>query len=138
MIESSLRTYLLSKPAMIAVVGQRIHCNDLPQNCTFPAIAFQTISDIPDHHLRGANGLSVARIQVNCYALTYEDAKLAAEALRLSTDGFCGTVGVHAVNPMTVEDQNDLLQPPITASEKPVFGVAVDLRLAYQQTPASF
>ncbi|GJQ40300.1 MAG: hypothetical protein JETCAE02_27120 [Anaerolineaceae bacterium] len=69
---------------------------DVPQNPTYPYIAYMRVSGEPVEHLRGSSGLCFAREQFSVFnrsnttAVT-RTAKLVAEALRDLFQGYSGT-----------------------------------------------
>ena len=76
MIEATILTTLLADTAVDAIVDDRIYAFQLPENAvTYPAITFQRISGIPDVALSGHTGLDQVRVQIDCWARTYQAAK---------------------------------------------------------------
>lgn len=67
LVEQAIREYLLDQAAVTALVSTRIYLDKLPQSPTYPALRVMLISDPKDYHLRGEDGLSRARIQVDAY-----------------------------------------------------------------------
>lgn len=53
--------------AVTALVGQRVYGLNLPQKPTLPAVRVQLIDEPNEHHLRGRNDLTRARVQVDVY-----------------------------------------------------------------------
>lgn len=64
----SIRTYLLSKSAVTALVGTRIYSDIVEQNATLPAIAMSKISTSHEHDLSNLSGVAHCRMQFDCYA----------------------------------------------------------------------
>ena len=75
---------------MTALCGGRIDFGGNEQGAPCPRIALWTIGDSEGHTLQGPDGLSVGRVQVDCYGLTYSQAKLASRAVRAAMDGYSG------------------------------------------------
>ena len=91
-IEQTLVAYLVTVPALTALVSSRVYPLVLPQNAALPAIAYQRISGPREHSHSGPSGLAHPRIQLACWAATYAEAKAVAAALRQGIDGnrtFC-------------------------------------------------
>jgi hypothetical protein len=59
-----------------------------------PAIAYQRISDFPVRTLIGKSGLERPRIQIDCYANGYLEAKRIGKAVRDALDGYRAPVTV--------------------------------------------
>jgi hypothetical protein len=66
-VEEAVRVYLLDHAVVTALVRTRIYLDKLPQSPTYPAVRVQLVSDPKDYHLRGEDGLSRARVQVDAY-----------------------------------------------------------------------
>jgi len=79
----AIRARLLAAPAVAALVGQRVYPSKMPQAPTFPTVVLQVISDVPVDSLAVAydGRLSIARLQVDCYAPTYLQAHQVADAV---------------------------------------------------------
>lgn len=65
--------YLLGSAGLAALVSDRVYWIERPQGDPFPSIVLTVISDNQGYRLRGRDGLSKARIQVDIYADTYAD-----------------------------------------------------------------
>jgi len=81
-MEEAIRALLLASSGVTALVGTRVNFGAHPQGQDYPAIVLNTISDIEDHHMNGAGGLSQGRVQVDVYAGTYGAAKVASRAVK--------------------------------------------------------
>ncbi|WP_136685696.1 tail completion protein gp17 [Falsirhodobacter xinxiangensis] len=53
-------------------------------------VVLNTISDVEAPHMRGPDGLSVARVQIDTYADTYARAKEISNAIRTGLNGYRG------------------------------------------------
>lgn len=58
---------LFDEAAVAALVGGRVYQLVLPPGGTLPAIRVQLIDDQQTKHLRGPNGLTAARVQVDAF-----------------------------------------------------------------------
>lgn len=114
MIGIDVRNHLLAAPAVVAVFGDRIFMQVLPQACVKPAAAITVVSDIPTNTLCGYAGLHNGRLQVDVYAvdtpakggylLAQEAADLIQNRLRVPIAGLsCICLG-------RVEDYEDTVQ----------------------------
>ena len=80
-MEEEFRAILTGAAAVTALVpAARINWGEHPQGAGLPGIVLTTISGIDGAHMNGPNDLLEARVQVDCYALTYGQAKLVARA----------------------------------------------------------
>ena len=78
----------------------------IPQDVSLPAIAYQTISDVPGYAHGGATGLDYARIQITCQASTYTAVKSLQAAVRRAVSRFTGD-GETVVQGPRIENQRD-------------------------------
>lgn len=77
MLGEAIRAILLSNSTVSSLVGTRIYPEELPLNCSFPAISYSVISDPFQIHMRSA------RMQISCWADDYtsrETLKTAVES----------------------------------------------------------
>jgi hypothetical protein len=93
-LRPALRAYLLGDATISTDVGgTRIHPTVLPQGTNgpaVPAIVYNVISEITDHHTQGASGLVMVRMQVDAYAATPAEADELARAIKTRIDGQAG------------------------------------------------
>jgi hypothetical protein len=106
-IEAGLNTHLLADSNVTDLVGARIYPLKVPQDADLPAIAYQKISGPRDETQSGPSGLVESRMQLTYQGTTYSEAKLVAEAVRGSIDGFSGTMGSVAVNACHLANEID-------------------------------
>lgn len=85
------RLHLIDNAAIAALVSGRVYTPILPQKVTYPAIQLQLISDVEGMHLRGPDGCSRSRVQVDCWALTRDAAFAVGRLCRQRLLGFSGT-----------------------------------------------
>lgn len=100
-IESALYNHLANNASIVAKVGTRIYPVKLPQGVELPAITYQRISGVREHNIAGPSGRARPRIQIDCWAESYSEAKSVADTVRLVLDGHKGNFG-HGDN--TMED----------------------------------
>jgi hypothetical protein len=72
------------------LVGARVNFGAHPQGQPLPAIVLNTVSDLEGVSLDGRDGLSGARIQVDCYAIDYGPAKRLSRAVKAVLNGYSG------------------------------------------------
>lgn len=72
---------LLAAAPVTALVGQRVFPVSRPQTTALPAITLQIIDEDRAQHMRGFQELRQALVQVDVWALTYEIATAAKEAV---------------------------------------------------------
>ena len=93
-IEEALVTYLLAQTGLVSKVSSRIYAMHAPANVKFPIITCRRIStERLLTHDQTHNGLSTPRIQFDVMAKTYQSALDVLEQLRISLQGYRGTMG---------------------------------------------
>jgi hypothetical protein len=92
-IEQDLRAYLLAKPAIAALVGDRMYPERLPQRAALPAITYQRVFGTSLFTHDGAAGLGRGRLQLDCWGSTYQQSAELAEAVRAELAGYLGPMG---------------------------------------------
>ena len=76
----ALRARLLAAAPVTALVAQRIYWVERPQSSALPAITLQVITELRDQHMQGFDGLTMSRVQLDAWALSFGSAKAIAEA----------------------------------------------------------
>ncbi|WP_137387968.1 DUF3168 domain-containing protein [Rhodoligotrophos defluvii] len=91
-----LAALLTADATVTGLVGSRIYPVVLPQKPRLPALTYTTISDIGQHGSGGPLKLSRPRIQVDCWAETYDQARVLAAAVKRALDGKRAQLGSEA------------------------------------------
>lgn len=91
MIELAIRDLLLADSTITQTVGTRVHAVILPKDGTYPAITFQLISDTESPTMT-STGQQQTRLQIDCWATSYVQAKQLQEAARTLLGGCTGTL----------------------------------------------
>lgn len=89
-MEEDFRALVLAIPALSGTVGGRVNWGGSPQGVPHPTIVMTVIDDAAGPTYVGPDGLSQARVQVDCWALTYREAKTVSRAVRDGLDGYRG------------------------------------------------
>jgi hypothetical protein len=116
MIEKGLHTFLTGTAAISALVSARVYPVWLPQSPTLPCLTYQRISGSRVRSLTGPSSLAHPRIQIDCWAATYDGAKTLAEAVRVALDGYSGLMGTVEVFGVIVHGDRDLYDPEVKIS----------------------
>lgn len=87
-IEQFIYSKLSTDPTISGLVSTRITPLIRQQGQTLPAITYQQIDNIIDHHLQGSSGWCEARYQINCFDDDYDDMIVLAKAVRELLDGY--------------------------------------------------
>ena len=86
----AVRDLILSDSEIVALVGNRVSADRMPQGQPVPAIVFYGVSTIAFDCLGGAVGLDQTRLQFECYADTRQVAGQLANLLRVRLAGYRG------------------------------------------------
>lgn len=106
MMEADLVQYLLDGPGM-AMLGDRLYPQRLPQNTALPAGTYQRISAVRPIQHDGATGLVACRIQISLYGERYGDIKTLADLVRARLHGYAGYWPATWVQLATLLDEQD-------------------------------
>ncbi len=89
-MEAQLIAILLADTGVSTLVGTRIWPGRRQQGGALPAIILNRISGAPIYTNDGETGLERARIQIDCWAKTYPEAKNTARAVQTAISAFAG------------------------------------------------
>lgn len=128
MIQQALFTILSAHPGLSALVGSRIYPLILPQNPAYPALTYQRVSGPREQSHDGPSGLARPRFQVSCWHPDFDQAKAAAEQVRLALAGYRGIVGGLEIEGIQVENELDLYDP-----DAKVYRVILDFVIWHQE-----
>lgn len=81
---------LTADSAVAALVGTRVHPDTLPQSPTLPACATQVVGERTIDTLAGPTELRLATVQVDCYALAFDDVQGVADAVNAALSAQAG------------------------------------------------
>lgn len=134
-MKGALRTLLLSKSAITNLLGAATYvCSwPVPEGWTAPYIVLQLIVEVPEYHGANEARLTVATLQVDCYATTSLAAGAVAEQVRMVVGGYSGTIGTVKVQNMTVQAQREMYEGGTEGSQEALWRRSIDLRCAYEQ-----
>lgn len=124
-LESKIFSLLTANTAVKAIVADRVFPTALKQGCRLPAVSYQRISGNHDLDLDGNSGLEQPRIQVDCWALGYVQAKDLAKAVRTAM-----TSATIAANGFTALCANDADNHDDAAN---YYGVSIDFSCWHEE-----
>lgn len=83
---------LLSNDATVSgLVSTRVYPDTVPQNASFPYVAYTTTSTLPTDAKDGVSRLDVVGVQVDIYSRDYSVTQAIAAACRDALDRYSGT-----------------------------------------------
>jgi hypothetical protein len=141
-LEDTLETYLRAASAVAALVSGRIYPQVLPSRKDgplLPALTYTRISGPADKTLAGANGRVVARVQLDCWAERYAEAKALAAAVKAAMDALEGTAipdddsppAFVKIGAVTRDNEQDVYEPDTLPR---IRRVILDYLVAHQET----
>jgi hypothetical protein len=90
-MEEAFRAVLLATSGVTALApAARINWGVHPQGAALPGVVLNTISDAEGLLMNGPTGLFEGRVQVDCYAASYSQAKALARVIRTRLHGYRG------------------------------------------------
>ena len=134
-IDEALVFFLRSAPAVVTLVGDRVHPLRAPQGPAYPCIVYLHETASREHTHAGASGLTQGRFTIDCLSPKLSEAKAVAEAVRQAIDGQRGTWGDPGgvlVDGAFVEDAADDY-----VDDLQVYVCSVDVRVLWVEWPAS-
>ncbi|MEX1040190.1 MAG: hypothetical protein WDZ51_06155 [Pirellulaceae bacterium] len=133
-IEEAIYKRVKDNASIDDIVDGRIFPHHIPQsNNDYPLITYQLISNVHDHHLGGASGITVARIQFDCWGLSMAHAVGVAEKVRNLLQGFMGDLNNIKIHFISLIDERSFSEAPVDASDIWLFRKSVDYQIKYQE-----
>lgn len=90
-MEEAFRAYLIGWAGLAALIGDGVYWGARPQGSPLPAVVLTTIDGRADYTLDGPSGLIAARVQVDCWANAYLEARDAGRAVIAAAAAIAGT-----------------------------------------------
>lgn len=107
-MEPDLLTLLLADTGVAGLSGMRASWGERPQGTALPAVVMHLISAVPGYTLDGAMQQGESRVQVDCYALRFKDARLLSSAVASVLSGYRGVVGTTRFCAIFQDNEQDL------------------------------
>jgi hypothetical protein len=105
-IEEAVMAHLKAHAGLAALVGSRIHYDELVQDEALPAVGIIQVSDVKQHFLTGQSKLEQPIYQFTAYAETKAAARAVANQLKAALADCHGTLSGIVVQ--KIELQNEL------------------------------
>ena len=131
-MEEQLRALLLASSGVTSLVpAARINWGEHPQGAGSPYIHMMTVSGAEGVHLKGRDGLSEFRVQVDCYSPTYPQAKQVSRAVIAALHGH-RSGGLRLVSHVATRDSRE---GGLTQREaERLFRVSLDFTISWRAT----
>lgn len=105
-----LIAYLKADAPLVALIGERLWNNVLPQGSALPAVTFQQAGRNPVHHRGGPNVLVTTRWQFGINGRSYTTVRAVADALIVALQAFTRSDSPR-VSRVFVDSATDDVQP---------------------------
>ena len=134
MIEPAFRLILQEAQPVAGLVGDRLYFVVAEQNERRPRIVLTLVSAVRGHTFQGRGGYVTGRMQVDCLAPTYQQAKELAKAAGDALDGFTGAKDGTDIDYIETDETRDIpTAPPVGSSVPTTYGVTFDARFMHKE-----
>lgn len=130
-----LRVYLAAQAAIEAIVGRdpqgtvRVYAGSAPQSQPRPYVVVRQIGGGDQHNLDGAAAWRQPRLQVDCWANRYVQARELADAVRDAVLSYTGTWSGRRIAEVEIENDVDLPEANPISEGDFVHHVMLELRV---------
>jgi hypothetical protein len=121
--EAVLRSALVGDTSVTAIIGSRIYPVLAPASAALPFVTWRRSGIERGQTLSGPVGLPRVSVEYSIYGATYEQARSAADAMRVVLDGYGGTADNTTVRQTSLEDESDDFVTLAGADLPPVYQV---------------
>lgn len=132
-IEKSVYVLLSDDACIIEAAGNRIYPMVVPQGANLPAITYQILSTVGISVLSGPTNLKERRLQINCWAETYDAAEALAHKVGRALDGYRNTAEDVKIWGIELIDEGDVLADHKSAQVLRRYGRRLDFRIHYRE-----
>ena len=135
-IEKALYDYLSTKAGVVAQVSTRVYPDIAPESAVYPFITVTITNETHDHHMQGGSGLANPTIQLDVWAETLPTRVAAAEAVRLSLDGFRGAMGTDSLSIRScfLVNKSNFQEQDAEGRGNPVYRSSMDFSIWHVET----
>ena len=128
--ENAVYHRLVSHPGVARIVGFQVYPVAVPKGADFPFIVYRRANIRREHALGGPILMPELNLQIASWAMTFEEAREVAEAVRQALNGHIATIaGVTISDMRLVSETDDYLDPSAVGAQLPP---AYETRQLYQ------
>jgi hypothetical protein len=131
-LPSDIRTFVTASTSISAVVGTRMHYNQLPQPSIYPHLWFQRQSREEELDMGGVGGLAMSRFDIEINSTSPSVAISLADKVRGRLHGYRGAMGATTVQMATVADQDDEYFVKSNDADSGIHTAAISLELWHE------
>lgn len=128
-IEKGVYSRLNADATLTTLVGTKVFAGRVDQEVAPPFVMFWRVSGTRPDSLAGHDGMTRALIQVDCFSTTYGQMKSINDAVRLSLDGFKGTMGTETAKACRLVGEREYYD-----QEAELFVSSLDFSIWYVET----
>lgn len=107
-LEKQLLEILAADAAVFAIAGDNLRHEWRDQNDRDPGVVITAISETPEYALDLGDAFNRSRMQVDCFAESFELVRDLAAAVRAALHGYSGTAGSYSIDSITFENSSSL------------------------------
>jgi hypothetical protein len=116
------------------VPNAQIHLGVAPASASYPFASFQLISESDRFvTLNGPSGMGHPRIQVDCYARTFREAKELSETIREAIDGYRGTQAGVVISSCIKVSETYLPEPERSDTDTLLHRISTDYSVIFEE-----
>lgn len=132
-MEEAFRECVLAQPAVSALLGPRLYPMEFPQDPTFPAATYQTISGPREYTQDGPDRVTRFRVQMRIRATTPDGANAVRNAFKNSAahgvinELFGGSPPTTKLLAIFIDNEVTETDPPLAVTGPRLYGMRLDL-----------
>jgi hypothetical protein len=130
MIEKAFASLLRN---VASVAADRVHLGTAPNGAQMPFASFQVVSEGDRFAHMTGGGMGHPRVQVDCYARTFREAKELSEQIRAAIDGYRGTQANVAIGSCLKVGEQYLPEPDRSNTDTLLHRVSTDYSIIYEE-----
>jgi hypothetical protein len=132
-MREALRAHLLADAGLAALVGTRVSWPWRQRGDALPSVTLRRIDAVRDYTMGGPSGLVRSRVQVDCWAATYDSATVVSRAAVAALSGMRETVSDIDFQGAFADDERDLTDEGSGADEV-LHRVSVDFLIWHSES----
>lgn len=89
-VQNDIYSRLSTYAGLIALVDIKIYPLTVPQDIDLPYVSFFIVSDVPEHAMGADADIETIRVQISCWAYTFDEAKALEVQVKLALSRYRG------------------------------------------------
>lgn len=133
-MEEDFRAFLLADGTIAGLVVDRVQWAEVPAGRTRPLISLWTFANSPDYVMEGPSGLESRRLSIDCWGMTFAEAKSVSRAVRARLAAAPATQGGTLFQGLFIVAAREFNQPQGGAPAQRYFRDSLDVMAWYNAT----